>query len=168
MTVTEGHERSLELESPFMRLHLVTVGSPKLEYARVGCQLYATRLTRFHNLRVTRIKDSKRNGEPAMLEEGLAMLEAVGSAYLIALDPRGKLLDTPALSATLEKLGVDGHGELAFVIGGDEGLSDAVRSKANLLWSLSALTFPHDLAQLVTLEALYRASTVAAGVPYHK
>ena len=63
---------------------------------------------------------------------------------------------------------MDGHGELAFVIGGDEGLSDAVRSRANLLWSLSALTFPHDLAQLVTLEALYRASTVAAGVPYHK
>ncbi len=151
-----------------MRLHFITVGSPKLTYARVGCELYSTRLTRFHKLRVTRIKDSKRNGAAAMLEEGTAILGAAGSAYLIALDPRGKLLDTPALSLMLEKLGVDGHGELAFVIGGDEGLADEVRSQANLLWSLSALTFPHDLAQLVTLEALYRASTVAAGVPYHK
>jgi 23S rRNA (pseudouridine1915-N3)-methyltransferase len=151
-----------------MRLHLVTVGSPKLEYARAGCELYLMRLGRFHKLRVTRVKDSRRTGETAMQEEGTAILEAVGNAYLIALDPRGRMLDTPGLSATLERLGVDGHGDLAFCIGGDEGLSDAVRARAGLLWSLSALTFPHDLAQLVTLEALYRASTVTAGVPYHK
>jgi 23S rRNA (pseudouridine1915-N3)-methyltransferase len=152
----------------FMRLHLVTVGTPKLEYAKSGCDVYLERLTRFHKVRTTRIRDSKRHGEAAMLEEGERLLAAVGNAYLIALDPRGKMLDTPALAQTLERLGVQGEGELAFVIGGDEGLSDTVRARAGLLWSLSALTFPHDLAQLVTLEALYRASTVNAGVPYHK
>ena len=151
-----------------MRLLLVTVGSPKLEYAQAGCALYTTRLGRFHKLRVTRVKDSRRSGETARLEEGERILEAVGGAYLVALDPRGRALDTPALAATLERLGVDGHGEIAFCIGGDEGLSDAVRARAGLLWSLSALTLPHDLAQLVTLEALYRASTISAGVPYHK
>lgn len=130
--------------------------------------MYEQRLSRFHKLRVTRVKDSKRTGVTAMQEEGERILEAVGSAYLIALDPRGRMLDTPALSNTLERLGVDGHGEIALCIGGDEGLSDAVRARAGLLWSLSALTFPHDLAQLVTLEALYRASTLSAGVPYHK
>jgi 23S rRNA (pseudouridine1915-N3)-methyltransferase len=153
---------------PGVRLHLVTVGTPKLPYASSGCELYLQRLTRFHKVRVTRVRDSKRSGETAMLEEGEKLLEATGNAYLIALDPRGKILDTPTLAATLERLGVNGEGELAFVIGGDEGLSDAVRGRAGLLWSLSALTFPHDLAQLVTLEALYRASTVNAGVPYHK
>jgi 23S rRNA (pseudouridine1915-N3)-methyltransferase len=154
--------------NPAMRLHLVTVGSPKLEYARTGCELYETRLSRFHKLKVTRVRDSKRSGEAAKQEEGERILEVIGSAFLIALDLKGKMLDTVGLAQALEKLGVDGHGEIAFVIGGDEGLSDAVRAKAGLLWKLSDLTFPHDLAQLVTLEALYRASTVSAGVPYHK
>ena len=72
------------------------------------------------------------------------------------------------LFRSLETLGVEGQGELAFCIGGDEGLSSAVKTRANELWSLSALTFPHDLAQLVLLEALYRASTISAGVKYHK
>jgi 23S rRNA (pseudouridine1915-N3)-methyltransferase len=151
-----------------MRLHIVTVGTPKLEYAKIGIDLYYTRLERFHKMRVTRVRDSRKNGEVAMREEGQALLESVGKAFVIALDPRGKSLSTPALAQKLEDLGVQGEGEIAFLIGGDEGLSDEVRTRAGLLWSLSNLTFPHDLAQLVTLEALYRASTVNAGVPYHK
>ncbi len=151
-----------------MRLHIVTVGSPKLEFAQGGCEMYSTRLERFHKIRFTRIKDSKKTGEPAMLEEGTAILEAVGKAYLLALDPNGKQLETLALAQKLEALGVNGEGELAFCVGGDEGLSNAVKTRANELWSLSKLTFPHDLAQLVLLEALYRASTINAGIKYHK
>ena len=151
-----------------MRLHIITVGTPKLEYAKIGCQMYATRLERFHKIRFTRVKDSRKSGETAMLEEGANILEAVGKAFLFALDPNGKQLETPILAQKLELLGVDGHGELAFCIGGDEGLSEIVRSRADFLWSLSRLTLPHDLAQLVVLEALYRASTVTAGIAYHK
>ena len=151
-----------------MRLHIITVGTPKLEYAKIGCQMYATRLERFHKIRFTRVKDSRKSGETAMLEEGANILEAVGKAFLFALDPNGKQLETPILAQKLELLGVDGHGELAFCIGGDEGLSEIVRSRADFLWSLSRLTLPHDLAQLVLLEALYRASMVTAGIAYHK
>lgn len=151
-----------------MRIHLITVGTPKLEYAKIGCQMYSTRLERFHKVRFTRVKDSRKSGEAAMLEEGASILEAVGKAYVLALDPRGRQLATPELAQKLELLGVDGHGELAFCIGGDEGLSDSVRLRADFLWSLSRLTLPHDLAQLVLLEALYRASTVTAGIAYHK
>jgi 23S rRNA (pseudouridine1915-N3)-methyltransferase len=151
-----------------MRLHLITVGSPKLEYAKSGIDLYYTRLERFHKMRVTRVRDSKKSGDTAMNEEGKALLEAAAKAFIIALDPCGKAMSTPELAQKLEDLGVQGEGEIAFLIGGDEGLSNEVRTRADLLWSLSALTFPHDLAQLVTLEALYRASTVNANVPYHK
>jgi 23S rRNA (pseudouridine1915-N3)-methyltransferase len=151
-----------------MRLHIITVGAPKLEYAKLGCEMYATRLERFHKIRFTRIRDSKKTGETAMFEEGNAILEAVGKAYLFALDPNGQHLETPVLAQKLETLGVEGLGELAFCIGGDEGLSSGVKTRANHLWSLSKLTFPHDLAQLVLLEALYRASTISAGVKYHK
>jgi 23S rRNA (pseudouridine1915-N3)-methyltransferase len=151
-----------------MKLHIVTVGSPKLEYAKIGCELYSTRLERFHKLRFTRVRDSKKAGQKAILEEGEGILEAVGKAFLFALDPRGQQLETEKLAQKIEQLGVDGESELAFCIGGDEGLSDAVRSRANVLLGLSKLTLPHDLAQLVLLEALYRASTVSAGIAYHK
>ena len=151
-----------------MKIHIVTVGTPKLEYAKLGCDMYAMRLERFHKIRLTRVKDSKKSGEAAMLEEGTAILEAVGKAYLFALDPNGQQMLTPALAQRLETLGVEGQGELAFCIGGDEGLSGVVKTRANVLWSLSKLTFPHDLAQLILLEALYRASTINVGVKYHK
>jgi 23S rRNA (pseudouridine1915-N3)-methyltransferase len=151
-----------------MRLHIVTVGAPKLEYAQIGCEMYATRLERFHKIRFTRIKDSKKNGEAAMLEEGNAILQAVERAFVFALDPNGQQFETMKLAQKIETLGVNGESELAFCIGGDEGLSEAVKSRANQLWSLSKLTFPHDLAQLVLLEVLYRVSTISAGIKYHK
>jgi 23S rRNA (pseudouridine1915-N3)-methyltransferase len=151
-----------------MKLHLITVGSPKLEYAKIGCELYSKRLERFHKLRFTRVRDSKKTGQPAMQEEGAGILEATGKAFLFALDPRGQQLTTEALAHKIEQLGVNGESELAFCIGGDEGLSEAVRLRAGMLLGLSALTLPHDLAQLVLLEALYRASTVSAGIAYHK
>jgi 23S rRNA (pseudouridine1915-N3)-methyltransferase len=151
-----------------MKFHIITVGAPKLEYARIGCEMYATRLERFHKVRFSRVRDSKKNGEAAMLDEGHAILEAVGKAFLFALDPNGQQLETPALAQKIETLGVNGESELTFCIGGDEGLSEAVKTRANQLWSLSKLTFPHDLAQLVLLEALYRASTISAGIKYHK
>ena len=151
-----------------MRLHIITVGEPKHEYAKIGCGLYLKRLERYHKLKVTRVKDSKRSGETAMLEEGMALLEAAGRAYTVALDPRGKQFTTEALTAHISSLGVNGEGELAFLVGGDEGFSDQVRTSVRMMWSLSSLTMPHDLAQLVMLEALYRAATLERGEPYHK
>ncbi len=151
-----------------MRLHIITVGEPKHEYAKIGCGLYLKRLERYHKLKISRIKDSKKSGEIAMLEEGQALLEAAGRAYTIALDPRGKQFSTETLTALISSLGVNGKGELAFLVGGDEGLSDEVRGSVRMMWSLSSLTMPHDLAQLVMLEALYRAATLERGEPYHK
>lgn len=151
-----------------MKLHIISVGSPKLEYAKSGCELYSTRLERFHKLRFTRVRDSKKSGDLAKLEEGQGILEATGKAYLFALDPHGKQLSTENLAQKIEQLGVNGESELAFCIGGDEGLYEDVRIRANFLLGLSSLTLPHDLAQLVLLEALYRASTVSAGIKYHK
>lgn len=151
-----------------MRLHIITVGEPKHEYAKIGCELYLKRLEHYHKLKVSRVKDSKKNGETAMLEEGQALLAAAGRAYTIALDPRGKQFSTEALTALISSLGVNGIGELAFLVGGDEGLSDEVRASVKMMWSLSSLTMPHDLAQLVMLEALYRAATLERGEPYHK
>ena len=145
-----------------MRLHLITVGAPRLAYARAGWQEYTARLGRYHKLQVTHLPGS------APQKEGEAMLRAAGRAPVIALDPRGQGWSSQELSAYIEKQGVQGTGELAFCVGGPDGHSDEFRAQARALWSLSHLTLPHDLAMVVLAEALYRSATISAGEPYHR
>jgi 23S rRNA (pseudouridine1915-N3)-methyltransferase len=143
-------------------MHLITVGEPKLEYAKIAWDEYFGRLGRYHQLKVTRVRDS----EP--LQEGKAILTAAKNAYLMPLDLAGKQFTSPELSQHLEYLALHGKSEVAFIIGSSTGLSAEVKQKADQLWSLSKLTFPHDLAMVMMLEGLYRAATIARGEPYHK
>lgn len=145
-----------------MRLHLITVGEPRLAYARSGWDEYEKRLRRYHKLQVSRVSGKTQTAESE------AVQRAAGKSALILLDPRGRQFSSEELSAYLEAQALAGHGELAFAIGGPEGHTDELRTGAHLLWSLSKLTMPHDLAMLVMIEALYRASTIAAGEPYHR
>ena len=145
-----------------MRLHVITVGAPKLAYARAGWDEYARRLSRYHKLRVTHLP----GGGPE--REGAAILRAAAPAPLIALDPRGEQLSSEELAALLDRVALSGEGELAFCVGGPDGLSEAVRGGAARVWSLSRLTLPHDLAMVVLLEALYRAGSIQQGSPYHR
>ena len=92
--------------------------------------------------------------------EGEAIL-AKAQGELWALDQRGVQLSSEELSRKLP-------GSLTVCIGGDEGLDDAVRSRARFVWSLSRLTLPHRLARVVLLEQLYRAFEIRRGGPYHK
>ncbi|MFC4425843.1 23S rRNA (pseudouridine(1915)-N(3))-methyltransferase RlmH [Deinococcus navajonensis] len=145
-----------------MRLHLITVGEPRLAYARLGWDEYEKRLRRYHKVQVTRV------GGRTQAQESEAVRRAAGRAPLVLLDPRGRQFTSPELSAYLDHQGVGGVGELAFAIGGPEGHTDELRAGAHLLWGLGLLTLPHDLAMVVVLEALYRAATISAGEPYHR
>ncbi|AWN24180.1 50S rRNA methyltransferase [Deinococcus irradiatisoli] len=145
-----------------MRLHLITVGAPKLAYARAGWDEYTARLGRYHKLKITQLSGSTPD------KEGQAMLKAAGRAPIIALDPRGTLWSSEELAAYIEQQGLHGTGELAFCIGGPDGHSDELRAQARALWSLGRLTLPHDLAMVVMSEALYRSATITAGEPYHR
>ncbi|GGN34025.1 ribosomal RNA large subunit methyltransferase H [Deinococcus daejeonensis] len=145
-----------------VRLHLITVGEPKLAYARAGWDEYEKRLRRYHKVQVTRV-----TGKTQALESE-AVRRAAGGAPLVLLDPRGRQFTSEGLSAYLDAQGVAGVGELAFAIGGPDGHTDELRAGAHLLWGLGQLTLPHDLAMVVLAEALYRASTISAGEPYHR
>lgn len=147
---------------PDMRLHLITVGEPRLAYARLGWDEYEKRLRRYHRLQVTRVTGKTQAAESE------AVARAAGKAPMILLDPRGKQFGSEKLSAYLDQQALHGQGELAFAIGGPEGHTDLLRQQAHLLWSLGELTLPHDLAMLVMIEALYRAATISAGEPYHR
>lgn len=143
-----------------MRIHILTVGQPKLAYAKQGWEEYLKRLKRYHSLRVTHVPD-KFAYDPIYIQQ------AVGSAYTIALIIDGQQFTSPELATFLEKRALDGR-EICFLVGGPEGLPQSVIDQADFTWGLSKLTFPHDLAMVVLLETLYRASTINAGLPYHK
>jgi len=143
-----------------MRFHFITVGEPKLDYARRGWDEYYTRLGRFHQLRTSRIGDKH--------ADDTALLHAAGHSYLMPLDLLGKEVTSEQLATKLEGLAVHGTSEVTFIIGGPNGFGDAVRQRADFLWKLSDLTLPHDLAMVVMLEALYRASSITGGLPYHR
>ena len=142
-----------------MKLHIITIGQPKLEYAQAGWQEYWNRLKHYHDVRVTHIAD-KHN-------DATHILEAASNSYKIALEIEGKQFSSPELAQFLEKRALDGR-EVSFLIGGPDGLPPEVRETADFMWSFSKLTLPHDLAMVTLLETLYRASTINAGQPYHR
>ena len=143
-----------------MKLHIITVGEPKLAYARAGWDEYLARLKHYHTVRISHIADK-------WAYDASYLMQAAGNAYKVAMVIDGKQYTSPELAAFLEKRAMDGR-EVCFLIGGPEGLPQPVIDQADLQLGLSRLTFPHDLAMVVTLEALYRASTISAGQPYHK
>ena len=85
---------------------------------------------------------------------------------MILLDERGKALDSPGLARTLQQP-IDGARTVILIIGGAYGVDPSVHTRANLVWSLSPLVFPHQLVRLILAEQLYRAQEIASGRPYH-
>ena len=110
------------------------------------------------------IKD-KFPSDKQKIYEGELLLKAVPAGnFIIALDERGLQLSSHEFAKQIDKISQP----ITFIIGGAYGLSDELRSKANLLLSLSAMTMPHVLARVVLIEQLYRAYTINQNHPYHK
>lgn len=143
-----------------MKLRIVTIGKPKLAYAAAGWEEYLGRLQRLHTVRVTHLADK-------YASDAAKIREVTTGTYVVAMEIVGEMLDSHELAAFLDKRELEAR-EVTFVIGGPDGLPQAIRESADYRWSLSRLTLPHDLAMVVTLEALFRASTIRAGLPYHR
>jgi 23S rRNA (pseudouridine1915-N3)-methyltransferase len=143
-----------------MKLHIITIGEPKLTYAKQGWHEYLKRLGHYHDVRVSHLADK-------YASDAKVILQATGTATKVVLVIDGKQFTSPELAHFLERRALDSK-ELCLLIGGPTGLPPAVIDQADFCWSFSKLTFPHDLAMVVLVEALYRASTIAAGQPYHK
>ncbi|HET9865132.1 MAG TPA: 23S rRNA (pseudouridine(1915)-N(3))-methyltransferase RlmH [Steroidobacteraceae bacterium] len=100
-------------------------------------------------------------------DEEKKLLQRIAEDYLVALDERGKSLTTLQLARWLGERQQEGR-NLCFVIGGPDGLGEATLARAQLRWSLSALTFPHAMVRVILAEQLYRAHTVLQNHPYHR
>jgi 23S rRNA (pseudouridine1915-N3)-methyltransferase len=88
--------------------------------------------------------------------------------FNVVLDERGQPIDSLKFAKWLERLTIDQPHGVTFVMGGDAGLDDAVKQRAQKLLSLSAMTLPHQLARVLLLEQIYRACTLMRNIPYHK
>lgn len=133
---------------------------------------YVTRLGSGLKVTLVEIEPGARSAgrapESAIRAESQRLLTAVRKDdYVVALDERGSEMTTRELAAWLASRMQDGR-DLAFLIGGPDGLAPEVLARGDLRWSLSRLTFPHALVRVVLAEQLYRAHGVLANHPYHR
>ena len=155
-----------------MRVRLIAVGTRPPGWVREACEDYLKRLSARLPVTVTELSPGKRAGaaspERAIAEEGARVLAALRDTdHAIALDERGTGLSTRELATWLKNRMQEGE-DLAFVIGGPDGLAPAVLARAQLRLSLSRLTLPHALVRVLLLEQLYRAASLLANHPYHR
>ena len=155
-----------------MYIDLICIGHKMPAYVEMGFKEYAKRLPTLCRLNLIEIPLRKRskNVDLARLQrqEGEQMLAAIPKgAYVIALDERGKMWNSPQLSKQLG-LWMQDYSKVALLVGGPEGLSDDCLQRAQQHWSLSALTLPHQLVRIVVAEQLYRAWSLLNNHPYHR
>ena len=139
------------------RIRVLAIGKVKRPWLLDGIAFYAKRLP---GLEVVELKDSTQAKEADAVRNARKPAER-----LVLLTEEGRKLDSLRFA---EQLGDWASQRVALVIGGADGHSPALRQEADALLSLSALTFPHELARLVLMEQLYRASTILQGGPYHR
>lgn len=134
------------------------------------CRNYRERIERWTPIREVVVKSrGKGEGRVRRAAEGEALLAALPDpCWLVALDRRGKSLSTEELARRMAELRREWPHAIAFALGSDLGLDPAVLDRARLRLSLSALTFPHELARLLLYEQLYRVLSIHAGIQYHR
>jgi 23S rRNA (pseudouridine1915-N3)-methyltransferase len=155
-----------------MRILVVAVGIRMPSWVAAGFDDYCTRMPRDARMELVEVKPEKRAaGMPAarVLErEGSRIEGAMPHGCLrVALDERGRSFDSAGFARQWTAWRSAGR-DLAFLIGGADGLAADLTAKADMLLSLSALTLPHGLARVVLAEQLYRAHTLSIGHPYHR
>lgn len=155
-----------------MHIRLLAVGDRQPSWVDEAFGTYTERFPREWKFRLDTIPTVRRNkndkSRQAMEEEGELILAKLAVAeQVVLLDERGKQLTSKLLASKLSDWQSDGR-DLCFVIGGPDGVSEAVRQRADMMWSLSQLTLPHGMARALLSEQLYRAWSLQAGHPYHR
>ncbi|MBC7950994.1 MAG: 23S rRNA (pseudouridine(1915)-N(3))-methyltransferase RlmH [Rhodospirillaceae bacterium] len=151
-----------------MRIWLAAIGR-----AKPGPELdlftqYARRLTPPLTLKEVEEKRPLPVLERKQREAELLLAAIPAGATVVALDERGKSLGSEVFAERMGRWRDDGVGDVAFLIGGADGHGDAVRTRADLLLGLGAMTWPHMLVRAMVAEQLWRAQAILSGHPYHR
>ncbi len=151
-----------------MRLVIAAVGRWKAGPERGLFEHYARRIT--FPLGIKEVTE-KRPLKPAALkkrEADLLLAQAPEGALLVALDEKGKALSSTAFAAKLGEWRDEGEKNVAFLIGGAEGLDETLKKRARLVLGLGPMTWPHLLVRAMLAEQIYRAQCILSGHPYHR
>lgn len=156
-------------------IQILALGKCKEGYLREACREYEKRLSRYCRLQITELEPAALSQNPsekeiaaALEKEGEELLKRA-KGYCIAMCIEGKQLTSPGLAEKLEQAAQGGDsGAVTFWIGSSYGLAPAVKQRAQLRLSMSAMTFPHQLARVMLLEQIYRGYQILAGTKYHK
>jgi 23S rRNA (pseudouridine1915-N3)-methyltransferase len=159
-----------------MQIRIIAVGKIKEKYLQDGIAEYEKRLRPYAKIQVNELAEEKRPLSAssaielaAKEKEGERILAAIpDGSFIIALDIKGQNWSSEDLASSFHDWELSGQNQLAFVIGGDLGLSPAVIARSNLRLSLSKMTFTHPMARLLLIEQVYRAFRILRGEPYHK
>ncbi|OGX61587.1 MAG: 23S rRNA (pseudouridine(1915)-N(3))-methyltransferase RlmH [Paenibacillus sp. RIFOXYA1_FULL_44_5] len=159
-----------------MHIQIAAVGKLKEQYLTQGIAEYQKRLGAYAKITVAEVADEK---APEMMSaeemqqvknrEGERILAQIkADAYVIAMAIDGKMWTSEEIAGHIEQLATYGTSQIAFIIGGSNGLSDAVLKRADMKLSFGRVTYPHQLMRLLLLEQVYRAFKIMRGEPYHK
>lgn len=156
-----------------MKVTVVAVGRLKEKFWKAACDEYLKRLSGYAKVAVREVADvdpARAGGvDAARAKEGAAILASLPeSAHVILMAIEGKQRSSVQLSQHLDRLCLEGKSDIAFVIGGSDGVDAAVYARADETLSFGPITLPHNLARVVLLEQVYRAVKISRGEPYHK
>ena len=159
-----------------IQITVIAVGKIKEKYLQEGIAEYEKRLGPLVRLKIVEISEERRPAHTSDAQktaateaEGSRILAAIPTeSFTIALDVAGEGWSSMDLAGTIDRWEMAGRNRLAFIIGGDLGLSGEVLSRCPLRLSLSPMTFTHQMTRMILLEQLYRAFKIKRGEPYHK
>ncbi|MEG1222020.1 MAG: 23S rRNA (pseudouridine(1915)-N(3))-methyltransferase RlmH [Anaerovoracaceae bacterium] len=149
-----------------MNIKIICIGKLKEKYWTGAVGEYSKRLTRYCNLEILELKESPSDDVDFEGSEILGKIKK--DDYVITLEIKGKALTSEELAAKIDKLGVDGKSNLAFIIGGSNGLSQQVMDRSDYPLSFSKMTFPHQMMRVFLLEQIYRSFKINRNENYHK
>lgn len=155
-----------------MKISMWAIGKAHEPYVKTGIEDFTKRIGKYYPVDWQVIAPPKNAGHLSESELKKKEAELILSMlkpedFLCALDERGKSFDSEGLARFLQQRGNESVRQLVFLIGGAFGLDDSVWKRSNYLWSLSNLTFPHQLVRLILAEQVYRACTILRNEKYH-
>lgn len=150
-------------------MRIVAVGRVRERYIAAACEDFRSRLAPYYPLEIVEVKASPGSRvAQAVSEEGERILRAVHEDdCLWLLDRSGDQLSSEELSTMIGGVARAGTRRITFAVAGTYGVSEAVRERADFIWSLSKLTLLHEWARALVLEQLYRAAKIGRNEPYH-
>jgi 23S rRNA (pseudouridine1915-N3)-methyltransferase len=163
-------------DNAMMNITVIALGKLKEKYMREFSEEYQKRLSAYCKLNIVELTPKALSDNPSqaeisqVLEAEAQMIKAKtpSNSYVFSMCIEGKQMQSEAFSQKISKLALDGNSSLVFIIGSSFGLSEEIKNLSDEKFSMSEMTFPHQMARVMLLEQLYRAFQISSGGKYHK